>query len=546
MGTHPIFESDFDCLTDMKLSPLIATLAYAQTEEGPTYQSPERPESVIFFETFDHSNALDSWSQSNSDKYSGGKWSIEELAQGGLSGDMGLVLKEKAKHHALVTNTELFQFNRDLTIQYEVAFQTGIECGGAYMKLLTESDDDLSDFNDSTPFTIMFGPDKCGADYKYHFIFRYKNPITGEFQEHSPTKKIETAELDKKYKDNKPHLFTLKLKTDNSYEMLIDNKSVSSGSLLSDMNPPIMPKKEIPDPEDSKPGEWDERERIPDPADSKPDDWDETAPAKIPDASATMPSGWLEDEPAMVNDPNSVMPDDWDEDMDGEWEAPLIENEVCASAAGCGPWEPPMINNPDYKGKWKPKMMANPDYKGKWAPRNIPNPDYFEDLTPFKSLKPFDSIGFELWTLSSDIYFDNIIITFDDSQATDLYYKTTQTRKKSSSGMFDGLVEATEGRPWLWAVYILSVVIPITLLIMCLCCGGGSKADDEYAQKKKTDEPTPDDPHSSEESEDTDEEQLPEENQEQPPNLENEEADSKTTEKADEPKATEEAGDGDN
>ena len=41
---------------------------------------------------------------------------------------------------------------------------------------------------------------------------------------------------------------------------------------------------EIPDPEDSKPEDWDERERIPDPADSKPDDWDETAPAKIPDA----------------------------------------------------------------------------------------------------------------------------------------------------------------------------------------------------------------------------------------------------------------------
>ena len=72
-------------------------------------------------------------------------------------------------------------------------------------------------------------------------------------------------------------------------------------------------------------------------------------------------------------------------------------------------------------------MMANPDYKGKWAPRNIPNPDYFEDLTPFKSLKPFDSIGFELWTLSSDIYFDNIIITSDDSQATDLYYKVVIT-----------------------------------------------------------------------------------------------------------------------
>ena len=106
----------------MKLSPLLVLAAHAD-ESGPAYESPAAPEGAIFFETFDHSNALDNWSKSAVDKYSGGRWEIEELAQGGISGDMGLVLKEKAKHHALVTNTELFQFNRDLVVQYEVAFQ---------------------------------------------------------------------------------------------------------------------------------------------------------------------------------------------------------------------------------------------------------------------------------------------------------------------------------------------------------------------------------------------------------------------------------------
>jgi calnexin len=33
-----------------------------------------------------------------------------------------------------------------------------------------------------TPFTIMFGPDKCGSTNKVHF-FRHKNPITGEWEE---------------------------------------------------------------------------------------------------------------------------------------------------------------------------------------------------------------------------------------------------------------------------------------------------------------------------------------------------------------------------
>lgn len=28
-----------------------------------------------------------------------------------------------------------------------------------------------------------------------------------------------------------------------------------------------------------------------------------------------------------------------------------------------GEWEPPQIDNPDYKGEWKPKQIDNPDYK---------------------------------------------------------------------------------------------------------------------------------------------------------------------------------------
>jgi calnexin len=34
-----------------------------------------------------------------------------------------------------------------------------------------------------TPFTIMFGPDKCGTTNKVHFIFRHQNPMTGLWEE---------------------------------------------------------------------------------------------------------------------------------------------------------------------------------------------------------------------------------------------------------------------------------------------------------------------------------------------------------------------------
>lgn len=63
------------------------------------------------------------------------------------------------------------------------------------------------------------------------------------------------------------------LNPDNSYEMFIDQSSVSRGNLLHDMVPPVNPPKDIDDPNDSKPDDWDERAKIPDPEAEKPDDW---------------------------------------------------------------------------------------------------------------------------------------------------------------------------------------------------------------------------------------------------------------------------------
>lgn len=47
-----------------------------------------------------------------------------------------------------------------------------------------------------------------------------------------------------------------------------------------------------------------------------------------------------------------------------------------------------------------------------WRARKIPNPDYFEDVEPFK-MTPFRAVGLELWSMTSDIYFDNFIVSTD-------------------------------------------------------------------------------------------------------------------------------------
>ncbi|NXE96169.1 CLGN protein, partial [Menura novaehollandiae] len=130
------------------------------------YQTPKPTGEVYFTETFDGG-------------LSGlcvcvcvlGRWEVEELKENAVPGDRGLVLKSVAKYHAISAMlTKAFVFdNKPLIVQYEVNFQKGIDCGGAYIKLLSSSDDLNLYFFDKTPYTIMFGPDKCGEDYKLHF-----------------------------------------------------------------------------------------------------------------------------------------------------------------------------------------------------------------------------------------------------------------------------------------------------------------------------------------------------------------------------------------
>ncbi|XP_055651209.1 calmegin-like [Falco biarmicus] len=455
------------------------------------YQTPKPTGEVYFTETFD--GVLTGWvlsktkkedTDDNIAKYDG-RWEVEELKENAMPGDRGLVLKSVAKHHAISAKlTKAFIFNnKPLIVQYEVNFQEGIDCGGAYIKLLSSSDDlNLEYFFDKTPYTIMFGPDKCGEDYKLHFIFRHKNPKTGEYDEKHA--KRPDVDLKKFYLDKKTHLYTLVLKPDDTFEMLIDQSVVSKGSLLEDMVPPVNPPKEIEDPSDKKPDDWDERPKIPDPNAVKPDDWDEDEPSKVEDRDAVKPEGWLDDEPQYVPDPNAKKPKDWDEEMDGEWEAPRIPNPKCETAPGCGHWVRPMKNNPNYKGKWKAPLIDNPNYQGIWSPRKIQNPDYFEDLHPFK-MTTVSAIGLELWSMTPDIYFDNFIICSEkevaDRWAADGWGLKKFVASANEPGMFSQLVTAAEDHPWLWVLYILTLGLPVGLGV--LFCWPAKKTDEDIDLK---------------------------------------------------------------
>jgi len=511
VNAHDV-DDDFDDEAEVEVEAEDTVVVEKVTIDVP-YITPSDNVDFYFMDALDSSESLGvKWTRSQAKKDGAeddiakydGAWSIEPLAKDALSGDSGLVMKSKAKHSAVAAKLKrpfTFREEKQLVLQYEVAFQNGLDCGGGYVKLLSSAKDlDLRQLTDKTPYTIMFGPDKCGSDSKFHLIFRHVHPETGAVEE-KHCKKVEgkgRGVLEEIFKDKKAHLLRLVVRPDNSFEVSIDHTLVNHGTLLDSFTPPVNPPAEIEDPNDSMPADWDEREKIPDPEASKPEDWDENAPQKILDESAEKPSGWLDEEPDMIADPDAVRPEDWDDEMDGDWEPALINNPACAAAPGCGPWTRPMIENPAYKGKWFAPMIANPGYQGKWKPALIPNPDFFEDKEPFK-MTPVSGVGLELWSMSDNIYFDNFLIT-DNLALADAFARETfdlkQAADASANGnMFRRILDYSNKNPWLYAVYVVLVGLPLVLIITFCCSGSSDKPDSKSSlnDPKKTDDPQEDD-----------------------------------------------------
>jgi len=262
-----------------------------------------------------------------------------------------------------------------LVIQYSVKHEQKIDCGGGYIKLMPKGVDQ-ENFNGDSPYNIMFGPDICGSSTKKtHVIFHYK----GKNHLISKEPKCETDEF--------THLYTLIVHPDNTYEVLIDNQSVQKGDIKSDWD--LLGPKEIPDPSQSKPSDWVDLKKIPDPSDVKPEGYD--------------------DIPKKIVDPDATKPEDWDDELDGEWEAPQIDN-------------------PDFKGEWRANMIDNPEYKGEWVHPKIPNPNYVDDNNVYL----YDSnkyVGFEIWQVKSGTIFNHILITDDVELAAKEAEKINVTRE---------------------------------------------------------------------------------------------------------------------
>ncbi|KAA8493929.1 Calnexin-like 1 [Porphyridium purpureum] len=407
--------------------------------DSEAYSPPDAPASALFLETFQR-NAFDEdrWVYSSKAQYNG-RFVLGGGRAPGIHGDKGAMLSEKARFYgavAMLPEPVVVAHGDKLVFQYEVKFDSGLTCSGAYMKLPKSPFATPDVFDNSVQYSIMFGPDKCGDTAKVHVIIQSEHPTTGKLTEHHLTNPPAPFIF-----GSETHLYTLVLDVAaQTYEVRVDGDVKKAGSLAHDFEPPFQPPSTIPDAKDTKPADWEDEPRIPDPSATKPADWDEDAPLFIPDESATKPDDWLEDEEPQIPDPSAVKPDEWEDSEDGAWQAPLIENPKCVDN-GCGPWVAPQIANPDYKGKWTAPMIDNPKYVGPWAPREIENPDYYkvEQVT----LLPIAALAFEIWAMDYGIIFDNVYLgtSVEDAEAfanaTTVVKRAAETKKSEHTAKKD-------------------------------------------------------------------------------------------------------------
>lgn len=388
----------------------VFTIATSAVGTFKPYREELSPDS--FFEQFDsswHSKWIPSKATKDDKLSYEGEWAVEEsISLKAYAKDLGLVTKTEAALHAISAKLPqpFDNTNNTLVLQYEVKFQNGLNCGGAYIKLLADGFEDYGEhFSDKTPYVVMFGPDKCGGDNKVHFILNLFDKETNKFEEHQllnpPMAKLTQA----------TSLYTLIIEPNQDFQIRINGDIVRSGNLFHFFDFDTIPPREIPDETDVKPEGWVDENFIPDPNDVKPDDWDEDAPYWIDDLDAVKPDDWKDNEPAEIPDPDHPKPEDWDDEEDGVWNQKMIRNPNCRGLSGCGEWIRPKIKNENYKGKWKPKMISNPKYKGEWKPKLVPNPHYFnEENLRISDLSPIGGLGIEIWTMDKNILFDDIYL----------------------------------------------------------------------------------------------------------------------------------------
>ena len=297
----------------------------------------------------------------------------------------GLETLDSRRYYLLYSNfSESFDTRQsDLIIQYTVRLDMYVDCSGEYIKIFGPPANPNT-FSNETFYSIMFGPDVCGATLHQTKVY------IGYNGEYYPIKKKINC-----YKDHLTHAYTLIIRKNHSIEIKIDGETIISGLINKLFDVPIV--SQIPDPNSFKPINWDDNEFIIDINDKKPIDWVDEQ---------------------FIEDPDAFRPPSWDDSIE---------------------WAPPMIKNPDYIGEWKPKLIPNPNFKGYWKPNLISvDPIFDPSFGHFPSLT---FLGIDLFQSCPGSILSNFLITDDEKYAEEVLKEVFLNIRTAEIKNFDLLAD---------------------------------------------------------------------------------------------------------
>jgi hypothetical protein len=260
------------------------------------------PGEFLVHEQFTQEYLFNRW-QPSRDPYYTGRW-----MRSSAKGKTYIKMKTQAVPHAATAafDTPLSFRDKTFILQFYIKSDANVSCSAGYIKFFGV-DFDPTAFRRDSPYLLSFGPDTCGLHRDLiAFTFTGRNVQTNDFEE----KRLIVPPR----ADIGPWgtLYQLVVFPDNRFEIRLQGKLVLFGSLLTHFAPAVRPLKEIDDPTDVKPIEWDNDEFIVDPAYKK----------------------------------SSTIDDSED---------------------------PPTIRNRKFKGHWQPRQIPNPHYNEQLHPHNFPD-----------------------------------------------------------------------------------------------------------------------------------------------------------------------------
>lgn len=196
---------------------------------------PRKPKcDVLYFESFDKDWSPRRWHPTEAENYTNDWEIVETQIPQTIPGEVALFVR-KAKTYSAVST----KFSRpinitadDFVLQYEMRAEFAFTCSGAYIKLFANDFDPLKVTNETT-YALMFGPDRCSQSKKVHFILNEFDRSPYKFKQFvAPNPPIP-------FDDTMTHLYTLVIRKNGTYSILIDNIPAKSGSFDHKLRVPL-------------------------------------------------------------------------------------------------------------------------------------------------------------------------------------------------------------------------------------------------------------------------------------------------------------------